>query len=153
MANNQKSDKELSEILVHPDKSSLVLQPFPMGNHAIELYCDVASNRIRPFVPEVNRKKVFSSLHSISHLGITGTVKLVEERYVWPGIKADVRTWAQQCLACQSLKVTCHTQSKLGAFIPSNARFKHVHIDIVGPLPPSESFRYCLICVDRFSKW
>ncbi|GIX68522.1 uncharacterized protein CDAR_515171 [Caerostris darwini] len=82
MANSQNSDKELSEILAHPDKSSLVLQPFPMGDHAIELYCDVASNRIRPFVPEVDRKKVFSSLHSISHPGIKATVKLVEERYL-----------------------------------------------------------------------
>ncbi|GBL92137.1 hypothetical protein AVEN_91488-1 [Araneus ventricosus] len=26
-------------------------------------------------------------------------------------------------------------------------------IDLVGPLPPSEGFRYCLTCVDRFSKW
>ncbi|GIX96544.1 reverse transcriptase [Caerostris darwini] len=102
---------------------------------------------------EVDRKKVFSSLHSISHPGIKATVKLVEERYVWPGIKTDVRTWAQQCLAYQRSKVTRHTQSKLGAFIPSNTRFEHVHIDIVGPLPPSEGFRYCLTCVDRFSKW
>ncbi|GIY08807.1 reverse transcriptase [Caerostris darwini] len=152
MANNQKSDKVLSEILAHPDKSSLMLQPFPMSDPTIELYCDVASNRIRPFVPEVDRKKLFPSLHSISHPGITATVKLVEERYVWPGIKADARTWAQQCLACQRSKVTRHTQSKLGAFIPSNARFEHVRIDIVRPLPPSEGFRYCLTCGDRFSK-
>ncbi|GIX84936.1 reverse transcriptase [Caerostris extrusa] len=54
MANNQKSDKELSEILAHPDKSSLVLQPFPMDDYAIELYCDVAFNRIPTFVPEVD---------------------------------------------------------------------------------------------------
>ncbi|GFS95924.1 retrovirus-related Pol polyprotein from transposon 412 [Nephila pilipes] len=36
--------------------------------------------------------------------------------------------------------------------LPSS-RFEHVHIDLVGPLPPSEGFCYCLICVDRFSKW
>ncbi|GIY38634.1 reverse transcriptase [Caerostris darwini] len=153
IANNQKSDKELSEIVAHPDKSFLVLQPFPMGDHAIELYCDVASNRIRQFVPEVDRKNVFSSLHSISHSGIKATVKLVKERYVWPGIKVDVRTWPQQCLVCQRSKIARHTQSKLGAFIPSNAGFEHIHIHIVGLLPPSEDFRYCLTCVDRFSKW
>lgn len=153
MANNQKNDDELRQILEHPDKSSLKLQPFPMGSPTVELYCDVTTSRIRPFVPEVDRKRIFSSLHSISHPGIKATVKLVEERYVWPGIKADVRTWTQQCLACQRSKVTRHTQSQLGQFIPPNARFEHVHIDIVGPLPPSEGFRYCLTCVDRFSKW
>ncbi|GIY48806.1 RT_RNaseH_2 domain-containing protein [Caerostris extrusa] len=60
IVNNQKSDKELSEILAHPDKSSLVLQLFPVNNHAIELYCYVASDRIRPFVSEGDRKKHFS---------------------------------------------------------------------------------------------
>ncbi|GIY74590.1 reverse transcriptase [Caerostris darwini] len=75
------------------------------------------------------------------------------DQAIEPGIKADVRTWAQQCLACQCLKVTRHTQSKLGAFIPSNVRFEHVYIDIVGTLPPAEGFHYCLTCVDRFSKW
>ncbi|GIX73007.1 reverse transcriptase [Caerostris darwini] len=104
-----------------------------MGDQAIERYCDVVSNRIRTFVSEVDRKKVLSSLHSISDPGIKATVKLMEERNVWPGIKADARTWAQQCLACQRWKVTRHTQSKLGAFIPSNARFEHVHIDIADP--------------------
>ncbi|GIY48498.1 reverse transcriptase [Caerostris darwini] len=81
MVNNQKCDKELSDILAHRDKSSLVLQYFPMGDPTIELYCDIASNRIRPFVPEVYRKKGFSSLYTISHPGIKATVKLVEERY------------------------------------------------------------------------
>lgn len=153
IANHQKTDKELAEILSQPDTSSLVLQPLPMGDPAVELYCDVSTNRIRPFVPVVDRRKIFSSLHSISHPGIKATVKLVEERYVWPGMKADVRSWAKQCLSCQRSKVTRHTQSKLGTFIPPNARFEHVHLDIVGPLPPSEGFHYCLTCVDRFSKW
>ena len=28
-----------------------------------------------------------------------------------------------------------------------------VHIDLVGPLPPSRGFTYLLTCVDRFSRW
>ncbi|GIY34092.1 reverse transcriptase [Caerostris extrusa] len=68
MANNQMSDKELSEILAHPDKSSLVLQPFPMGDRAIELYCDVASNRIRPFVTEMDRKKRYFPVCILFHI-------------------------------------------------------------------------------------
>ena len=28
-----------------------------------------------------------------------------------------------------------------------------VHIDIVGPLPPSNGFRYILTCIDRFTRW
>ena len=32
-------------------------------------------------------------------------------------------------------------------------RFDHVHIDIVGPLPYANGFRYLLTCVDRFTRW
>lgn len=33
------------------------------------------------------------------------------------------------------------------------ARFDHVHIDMVGPLPVSKGYRYYLTCVDRYSRW
>ena len=34
-----------------------------------------------------------------------------------------------------------------------DARFDHVHIDLVGPLPPSQGCTYLLTCVDRFTRW
>jgi len=32
-------------------------------------------------------------------------------------------------------------------------RFAHIHVDIVGPLPPSQGFRYLLTIIDRFTRW
>ena len=32
-------------------------------------------------------------------------------------------------------------------------RFDVVHVDLVGPLPPSRGFTYLLTCVDRFTRW
>ncbi|XP_075739016.1 uncharacterized protein LOC142784502 [Rhipicephalus microplus] len=32
-------------------------------------------------------------------------------------------------------------------------RFQHVHIDIIGPLPPAGPYRYCLTAIDRYSHW
>ena len=34
-----------------------------------------------------------------------------------------------------------------------NIDIDHVHIDIVGPLPYADGFRYLLTCVDRFTRW
>ncbi len=31
--------------------------------------------------------------------------------------------------------------------------FDHIHIDLVGPLPPSIGYTYVLMCMDRFTKW
>ena len=38
-------------------------------------------------------------------------------------------------------------------FQPPDARFDVVHIDLVGPLPPSHGYQYLLTCVDRFTRW
>ena len=41
----------------------------------------------------------------------------------------------------------------LSTFPVPDARFQEIHLDIVGPLPPSRGFSYLLTCVDRFSQW
>ena len=40
-----------------------------------------------------------------------------------------------------------------GKFTEPTERFDHVHIDIVGPLPYADGFRYLLTCDDRFTRW
>ncbi|KAA5579017.1 transposase family protein, partial [Pseudomonas aeruginosa] len=41
----------------------------------------------------------------------------------------------------------------LGTFDAPTARFRHVHIDLIGPLPVSQGYRYCLTAIDRFTRW
>jgi len=38
-------------------------------------------------------------------------------------------------------------------FKPVTSRFDHVHVDLVGPLPYSNGYRYILTCIDRFTRW
>ena len=41
----------------------------------------------------------------------------------------------------------------LSTFSAPDARFDHVHIDLVGPLPPSKGYTYMLTCIDQFTHW
>ena len=41
----------------------------------------------------------------------------------------------------------------LSTFATPDTRFDQVHIDLVGPLPPSSGSVYLLTCVDRFTHW
>ena len=41
----------------------------------------------------------------------------------------------------------------LGTFATLDAQFDHVHIDLVGPLPPSNGSVYLLTCIDCFMRW
>ncbi|GFX65333.1 hypothetical protein TNCV_3168801 [Trichonephila clavipes] len=56
-------------------------------------------------------------------------------------------------LACQKSKIHRHTRSPLSSFQEPSQRFDHVHLDLIGPLPPSNGYTYCLTMIDRFSKW
>ena len=34
-----------------------------------------------------------------------------------------------------------------------NARFDYIHINLLGPLPPSNGYSYILTCIDRLTRW
>ena len=80
-------------------------------------------------------------------------MKLITEKFVWPGVKKDSREWARTCTSCQTSKVGRHTESGVGTFPQPKRRFGHIHVDIVGPLPPSEGARYLLTIVERSTRW
>lgn len=132
--------------------SSLLIQPLPLPNGG-SILCDVSQHTPRPVVPQPCRRMVFESLHNLSHPGVRASVRLITERFIWPKASTDIRRWAQNCIACQVAKVHRHTKSPLGTFTEPVERFQHVHVDMVGPLPPSHGFIYLLTCVDRFTRW
>ena len=68
-------------------------------------------------------------------------------------MNADVCRWARSCLQCQRAKVTRHTVTPLGTFNTPDARFDHVHTNLVGPLPTSQGCTYLLTCINRFTRW
>ncbi|XP_033114325.1 ATP-dependent RNA helicase DDX1-like [Anneissia japonica] len=68
-------------------------------------------------------------------------------------MNSDVRAWAKCCVRCQKTKVYRRTVTPLGTFATSDIRFDHVHIDLVGPLPPADGNTYLLTCIDRFTRW
>ncbi|GFW94236.1 transposon Tf2-11 polyprotein [Trichonephila clavipes] len=123
----QKNDPDLQKFL-QTDGSSLKLELKPYQTPDCDLLCDISTGAPRPFVPVSFRRALFNHLHNLSHPGIAASKKLICSRYVWPGMKCQIKKWVR---CCES----------------------HIHIDIVGPLPPSEGHHYLLTIIDRFSRW
>ena len=153
IAQAQQSDTELQTLLNSNQPPGTVLQKVPLIATGGEIVCDVSHNMTRPFIPSEHRRAVFNAIHGLSHPGIRATVKALTSRFTWPGIRKDAKKWAQQCIACQKSKTFRHVKAPLGTFRAPDARFAHVHIDIVGPLPPSNGNAYLLTCVDRYTRW
>ncbi len=152
MAKAQAVDTQIRALQSSP-LTSLVVEAIPLENSHDTILCDTSTGYQRPLVPLNWRHTVFDSLHGLSHPGIRATQRLVTARYVWPGINADVRRWTRSCIPCQRSKVQRHTVAPLSSFPTPDTRFDIVHIDLVGPLPPSRGFTYLLTCVDRFTRW
>ena len=68
-------------------------------------------------------------------------------------MNSQVGSWAKTCIQCQSSKIHTHIKSPLETFNVPHRRFDYIHVDLVGPLPPSDGFTHLLTIVDRFSRW
>ncbi|GFS88592.1 hypothetical protein TNCV_1461951 [Trichonephila clavipes] len=151
IAETQQTDQELHTLIA--SGTSLKLKKVTFPNSSTEIMCDLSTGTARPYIPKQHRQDVFSAMHNLSHPGIRRSVHLIKQRFVWPSISSDVAKWARHCLACQKSKIHRHTRSPLSSFQEPSQRFDHVHLDRIGPLPPSNGYTYCLTMIDRFSKW
>ena len=133
--------------------TGLRLKDVPFDNGSFSVLCDISTGRARPIVPEAWREAVFHAVHGLSHPGIETTKKLVSTKFVWHGLKKYVGQRAKQCLECQRSKVQRHTKAPLQKLPTPKSRFGHVQIDLVGPLPECQGFKYLMTVVDRFTRW
>lgn len=155
IAETQRTDPEIEQIRNGTGKQhfSITLKLFAVPGSNEQLYCDVSTKRIRPYIPKEFRQQVLSSTHRLSHPGVRTTTKLMLERYVWYGIRKDTANFVRNCSVCQRSKIIRHTKSKPTRYEPPTHRFSHINIDIIGPFPLCEDSRYCLTIIDRFTRW
>ncbi|GFY35177.1 hypothetical protein TNCV_5045511 [Trichonephila clavipes] len=151
IAETQQTDQELHTLIA--SGTSLELKKVTFPNSSTEIMCDLSTGTARPYIPKQHRQDVFPAMHNVSHPGIRRSVHLMKQCFVWPSISSDVAKWARHCLACQKSKIHRHTRSPLSSFQEPSQRFDHVHLNLIGPLPPSNGYTYCLTMTDRFSKW
>ena len=118
------------------------------------LFYDVSLNKPRLILTKSSRNTEIERLHSLAHPGWKATYNLISERYVWPNMRKDIRNFVKSCSSCQKNKIDKYTKSQY-ADLPSlnNERLAVVHIDIVGPLPSSDGFKYLLTIIDRETNW
>ena len=119
------------------------------GNTTI--LCDVSKGTKRPIVPDSWQRRVFQTVHNLSHPGTRATRQLMSKKIVSRGMFKKINQWTKNCTTCQKSKVIKLTKAPLYEFDQAKGRFSHMHIDIVGPLPPSEGFTHLLTMTDRFT--
>ena len=150
MAKHQRNE-ELEQLIFK--SKSLDIKYLTMPNSTTKLYCDVSTGNIRPYVPLKFRRIIFEKYHTLCHPGVRATRKLISKKFVWDRMNQDIAVWTRSCVNCQKTKIYRHVQSAVGEFKVPDQRFKHLNVDLVGPLPTSKGCRYLLTIIDRFSRW
>ncbi|KAJ8708636.1 hypothetical protein PYW08_010019 [Mythimna loreyi] len=143
------NDSELQSCLNNP---KLKFTRLTMPGVQRPILCETSTANVRPYLPPTYRFAAFKAQHDLCHPGVRTSRKIITNKFFWPSMNKDVATWARACIGCQRAKVHRHVKSPLGQFQES-ARFEHIHVDIVGELPPSNDYRYLVTIIDRCTKW
>ena len=107
------------------------------------------SDHFRPIIPTSLRALTYSTLLNNIHQGQDKSVDLISTFYYWPKMASQIKEWVKACPKCQANKVTRHNRQVLRNYPVNTQRFHTMHIDIVGPLPESNGFKYILTMRDR----
>ena len=116
-------------------------------------YVRRSDDKLVHYIPVTMRRRIFDEIHSLGHYGGKASVKLLSSRYVWPKMRRDILKWVSECISCKKGKITTHNKAAVHKFPTSTGKFHEVHIDLVGPLPPNQGFKYLLTMVDRYTRW
>ena len=113
----------------------------------------VSTSCPRPIVPPLCTKTIFEAIYNLSHPGHKPTTRAISARYVWPGLKREVKNMLRAFHSCQASKIDRHDKAALNSFDPPDRRFGDIHVDLVGPFPPSEGCTYLFTIIDRLTRW
>ncbi|GFY41148.1 integrase_H2C2 domain-containing protein [Trichonephila inaurata madagascariensis] len=87
----QLGEDELKALLSATNQT-LQLKQLRMPESITEIYCDISTGTVLPYVPHALRHNVFLAVHNLSHPGIRVTIKLIFKRFVWTSINKDIRS-------------------------------------------------------------
>ena len=91
--------------------------------------------------------------HLSGHMGQRNTYYRLLGHAWWPGMQDDIIRYVQQCDKCQKRATNKDTPEATSAAIRAEP-FSHVGIDVMGPMPITQTGkRYIILAVDFFTKY
>ena len=108
-------------------------------------------------VPASLRREVLQSCHDDifgGHLGFKRTLDKILIRFYWPRVRSEVEDYCRVCKLCAGKKdPTPHSRAPLRS-IPVGSEFERVAVDVMGPLPLTESGnKFIVVFSDYLTKW
>ncbi|KAK4511024.1 uncharacterized protein ATC70_012229 [Mucor velutinosus] len=107
------------------------------------------------FIPFSDRADLVFKYHeAFGHAGIKTMLKMLTERYWWPGLRKDILDWLKTCTACQLNSRRDHVHQDVMHPLQIPQAFDRWHLDFVGELPTTgNGNKWLLTAVDYLTNW
>lgn len=149
LAKEQQSDSALTEMKEKQTDKFIVINNL--------LYFSETGGPDRLCIPRTRVEQILRASHNArAHLGYLKTTEHCRQRYYWPGMGKEIKSWISKCHKCATAKD--NPSNTYVAQRPSDVTSKHVWeklaIDVVGPFTKSTNGNLCVIALtDLFTKW
>lgn len=118
-----------------------------------KLYRITAAGRRLEVPPPAEREAIILVTHEESgHFGVKRTISLLQNSFFWTGLYAQTAEVLKRCVACRKVEATFKHDSAELHPLPLEGLFYRVGVDLFGPLPDSQGYKYCMVMVEYFSK-
>ncbi len=118
---------------------------------------DINTVTHQAIVPSKTRRIILNCCHDIKtsgHLGVSKTISKVKQKFYWPGLQTDVRSYVAGCETCSKRKGPIPRKRAPMQIVRSGYPFERIAIDILGPLPQTaKGNKYVVVISDYFTKW
>ena len=108
-------------------------------------------------VPKKARRSILYACHDMKtsgHLGVTKTVSKIKQKFYWPGLQSDVRSYIAGCDACSKRKGPIPSKRAPMQIVRSGFPMERIAIDILGELHETpRGNKYIVVIGDYFTKW
>ena len=108
-------------------------------------------------VPRKARRSILYACHDMKtsgHLGVSKTVSKIKQKFYWPGLQSDVRSYIAGCGTCSKRKGPIPTKRAPMQIVRSGFPMERIAIDILGELPETaKGNKYIVVIGDYFTKW
>lgn len=115
------------------------------------------SNVLQLVVPQKCIVRILEEAHDSAtggHFGVNKTLDRIRKRFYWASCKQDVEDWCRSCGICVSKRGPSEKGKSALQVYNVGTPFERVQMDILGPLPRTNSGnKYLLVVVDCFTKW
>lgn len=117
----------------------------------ISLWCDVSTGFWWLVLMASFHYRAFLLVHGLYYTSVKATPKLLNSHYMWPSLAACVKAWCWACQGCSTGKTAIQETTSVEKIPIPAARFSHVHVDLVGPLPVTARGNHFLLTMMDWS--